>query len=402
MEFSIQRSVDVVRTPRVQQLEGMFDVPPSMRSERVWRHRLDLPSHWNIGVIVGPSGSGKTTLAREVFTKQLVDRWPWPQDQSILDGFPAIMGIRDITGLLSSVGFSSPPAWVRPFHALSNGEQFRVNVARTLAEMPELAVVDEFTSVVDRTVVRIGSAAVAKSVRRLQRKFVAVTCHYDVIEYLEPDWIYEPHIAKLTLNQGADGSRGSLWRRPRLNLEIVRTTTAAWELFHAHHYLSAHLHRSAQCYMGLIEDRPAVFTAVLSFPHPNKPGWREHRTVCLPDYQGIGLGNAMSEFIASLYAATGKNYYSTTSHPSMIRHRSRSPNWRLIRRPSFGGRHALWQTAWSRLTASFVYCGPRRPQEARLFGINMRINDTPPLHARLYPGYSQSEMDPEMGGTPAA
>ena len=70
MEFTIQRTVDVVRTPRVQQLEGMFDVPPSMRSEQAWRHRLDLPTNWNIGVIVGPSGSGKSTLAREAFGKK--------------------------------------------------------------------------------------------------------------------------------------------------------------------------------------------------------------------------------------------------------------------------------------------------------------------------------------------
>lgn len=66
------------------------------------------------------------------------------------------MGIKDIVGLLSSVGFSSPPSWVRPFRVLSTGEQFRVTMARTLAEMPDLAVVDEFTSVVDRTVARPG------------------------------------------------------------------------------------------------------------------------------------------------------------------------------------------------------------------------------------------------------
>lgn len=193
IEKVIHRSVDVVRTPRVQQLLGIFDVPPSKRSEQSWRHEIDLPDDWNVGVIVGPSGSGKTTLAREAFGKELVSGWDWPADKSILDGFPTAMGIKDITGLLSSVGFSSPPSWVRPFHVLSNGEQFRVNLARTLAEMPDLSVVDEFSSVVDRTVAQIGSAAVAKTVRRRKQRFVAVTCHYDVLDWLEPDWVYEPH-----------------------------------------------------------------------------------------------------------------------------------------------------------------------------------------------------------------
>jgi hypothetical protein len=116
----------------------------------------------------------------------------------------------------------------------------------------------------------------------------------------------------------------------------------------------------------------------------------------------------MSEFVASIYAATGKNYYSTTSHPSMIRHRSRSPRWRLIRRPSFGGRHALWQTAWSRLTASFVYCGPQRPQEARLFGIKIprapivNANERTKAKAALHSGDSQSVVDAQVGATQAA
>jgi hypothetical protein len=52
---------------------------------------------------------------------------------------------------------------------------------------------DEFTSVVDRNVARIGSAAVAKAIRagQIRRRFVAVTCHYDVLEWLEPDWMID-------------------------------------------------------------------------------------------------------------------------------------------------------------------------------------------------------------------
>ena len=76
------------------------------------------------------------------------------------------MGIKYVTGLLSSVGFSSPPAWLRPVRVLSNGQQFRANLARTLAEKPGLAVVDEFTSGGDPTVAKVGVAAVAKTVRR--------------------------------------------------------------------------------------------------------------------------------------------------------------------------------------------------------------------------------------------
>ena len=180
-------------TFRVKQVAGMFDLPLDAGS---WSSfSVEIPSLedvWNIGVIVGPSGSGKTTIAKKAFGDRLVDRWEWPLNRSVLDGFPADMGIREITQLLGSVGFSSPPAWLRPFRLLSNGEQFRVHLARTLAERPDLAVIDEFTSVVDRTVARIGSAAIGRAVRRFNRRLVAVSCHYDILHGLSRTgfWIW--------------------------------------------------------------------------------------------------------------------------------------------------------------------------------------------------------------------
>lgn len=380
IDVKIRRGVEISATPRVQQMLGIFDVPPSKRSEQSWHHRFELPEAWNIGVIVGPSGAGKTTLAKEAFGKELVSGWDWPAERSILDGFPKSMGIRDISGLLSSVGFSSPPSWVRPFHVLSNGEQFRVNMARTLAEMPDLAVVDEFTSVVDRTVAQIGSAAIGKAVRRRGQKFVAVTCHYDVLDWLEPDWVYEPHTGKF---EAADAARGAVRRRPAIDVEIVRVHRSAWELFKRHHYLDTNVSKSAACFVGLVQGNPAAFSAVMSFPHPIAPAWREHRTVCLPDYQGVGIGNAMSEFVASIFAAD-KRYTSVTSHPSMIRHRAASQNWRMVRKPSMltgGGNtntidpksqgRSKTKTSIGRLTAGFEYVGPVNAKAAAEFGLRL-------------------------------
>src|SRR5262249_47030182 len=147
---------------------------------------------WHIGLITGPSGCGKSTIARHLWPDETRQRFDWPTDASILDAFPASLSIKEIAALLSSVGFSSPPAWLRPFHVLSTGQQFRVTLARLLAEFPDLAVMDEYTSVVDRTVAQIGSAALARTVRQRGQRFVAVTCHEDVIDWLQPDWIYCP------------------------------------------------------------------------------------------------------------------------------------------------------------------------------------------------------------------
>ncbi|CAK9112386.1 Putative amino-acid ABC transporter ATP-binding protein YecC, partial [Durusdinium trenchii] len=292
------------------------------------------------------------------------------------------MSIKEITGLLSSVGFSSPPAWLRPFAVLSNGQQFRVTLARALAELPELAVIDEFTSVVDREAAKVGSFAVQKSVRQRGQRLVAVTCHYDVIDWLDPDWVFQPHTGECDWRCERRG-------RPEIQLDIVRCDRAAWRLFAPHHYLSHSLSKSASCFAGLVDGRPATFTAVMSFPHPVAPSWREHRTVCLPDYQGVGLGNAFSELVASVMAATGRAYTSTTAHPAMIAHRARSPVWFMHRKPgqtSAYDRKSLAKAgtvtqrtqtsvAASRSTAGFRYCGPANREAAKALGAELILGE---------------------------
>jgi GTPase SAR1 family protein len=368
MEANIIRSTPIERSARVMQLEGMFDVPPTKKSEKKWTVRLPIEDRpWNIGLIVGPSGCGKSTIARELFGDSMVSGYDWPAERSIVDAFPEEMGVKDITGLLSSVGFSSPPAWLRPFGVLSNGEQFRATLARALAESPDLAVIDEFTSVVDRTVAQVGSAAAAKAVRARKQKLIAVSCHYDIVEWLQPDWQYEP--------ASGEFSWRLLRRRPDIEIEIIRVRREAWKLFKHHHYLSSELNKSAQCFVGLVRGQPAAFTAVIYSPGSAGGNYREHRTVCLPDFQGVGIGNAMSEFVAGLYQATGKGYTSTTSSPSMMHHRARSKQWSMRRKPSLGKEHAgdLKGRSHSRgrLIASFRYLGPPRREEAKAFGLRV-------------------------------
>ncbi len=365
------RETPVVRSVRVKQLEGLFDVPPSEKSRLEWSVDLPIEAHpWSIGLIVGPSGCGKTTIAKELFGRELIHGFDWPSDRSILDGFPDHMGIKDVTGLLSSVGFSSPPAWTRPFGVLSNGEQFRVTVARAMAEQPELAVIDEFTSVVDRTVAKVGSAAVSKAVRSSERKLIAVACHYDIIEWLDPDWVYDP-------------SSGSFqWRlerrRPEVSVRIFRGHYSAWKTFRGHHYLSSDLNKAARCYLGYLTidgvERLASFFAVLPQPgsgnryaHAIKRKlWRGHRSVVLPDFQGLGIGNAVVEAVAEeMWRSEGITFIATTASPAIIAHRRKRPwMWKETRKPgmkSASGKTGRLTTSFVRMTTGWEYI----PEEKR-------------------------------------
>lgn len=355
-EAHIILETPVIETPRVQQVRGLFDLEAQATSRVEWRVALPLEARpWNVGLIVGPSGCGKSTIARHLFADARADPQTldvWPAERSLLDAFPDELPVKDVVALLSSVGFSSPPAWLRPFHVLSTGQQFRARLARLLACCPNLAIMDEYTSVVDRSVAEIGSAAVAKTVRQRGQKFVAVTCHEDVEEWLQPDWVYRP--AENVFQWRC------LQRRPPIALTIYRCRPAAWRLFHHHHYLSGQLSRAAVCFLAEWRGRPVAFSAWLHAMTPHG-GKREHRTVTLPDFQGVGIGHALSGFCDGLWKALGHRATSTTTHPAFVAARLRSPHWRLVRRSGLAGtekRRPGIRHATTRLTTGFEYVGP--------------------------------------------
>lgn len=365
--FNIIRETPIIRTPRVMQLESIFDLPVLERSQLSWTINLPIEEkEWSIGLIVGPSRSGKTTIVRELFKDHIIESFDWDSNKAIIDSFPSEMSIQEIIELLSSIGFSSPPSWLRPYHVLSNGEKFRVFIARALAEKKDMVVVDEFTSVVDRTVAKITSHSVQKIVRRRKQKFVAVSCHYDIIEWLQPDWIYEASTNVFSWSEG-------LQRRPPIEMEIKRVSKTAWNIFKAHHYLSSSLPMNSHCYVAFIQDEPVAFCAIRKFPGMFRfDHWIIARIVVLPDYQGIGIGRTITTYVASLYSTIGIVFI-VTSQPAMIKGLQKSLHWRMVRKPSLSGKHSrksmMKTSAWNRMTTTFVYMGLPNYEDAKKFEI---------------------------------
>lgn len=67
VQIDLTKQIDVSRSVRARQLEGMFDVPPRKTQKQHWQGDVPLDDFtWNVGLIVGPSGSGKSSVARVV------------------------------------------------------------------------------------------------------------------------------------------------------------------------------------------------------------------------------------------------------------------------------------------------------------------------------------------------
>ena len=214
----------------------------------------DLPIEdrmWSLGAVVGPSGSGKSTIGRAIWGPRAVYRpTRWPKDAPIVEAIAPELPFDAVTAALAAVGLGTVPAWLRPYRLLSTGERFRADLARIVCEAPPRIAIDEFSSVVDRQIARIGAMAFAKAWRRRARKADAVqavllSCHYDILDWLQPDWVWDT----------GTGRFAGRWlrRRPPITLDIAETDWRYWPLFEPHHYLKLPRMVAASCYVGWID-----------------------------------------------------------------------------------------------------------------------------------------------------
>lgn len=197
--FDIVKTSDLPTSFRASSISGMFDLKAENLTER-FTGELNLPDTWQIGCIVGNSGTGKTTIAKHLFPDCYIERFEYDAAKPIVDEMPDGVSVQDIAQAFNSVGFSSPPAWLKPYHVLSNGQKMRADLARCILSKQNLFVFDEFTSVVDRTVAQVGSFAIQKAIRKTEKQFIAVTCHFDVIDWLLPDWVFDTNSMTFWVN----------------------------------------------------------------------------------------------------------------------------------------------------------------------------------------------------------
>jgi GNAT superfamily N-acetyltransferase len=100
-------------------------------------------------------------------------------------------------------------------------------------------------------------------------------------------------------------------------------------MFRQYHYLTSELGAGIRCYAAICRNKPIAFIAVASV-RMKTTYYRVSRLVVLPDYQGIGIGKQLLNFIAELYSSQTKMpFYILTSNPQIIR--GNMDSWRVTR-----------------------------------------------------------------------
>ncbi|NRA19249.1 MAG: ABC transporter ATP-binding protein [Oceanospirillaceae bacterium] len=319
---------------------------------------------WQIGVVVGPSGTGKTSIGKACWPDTQLWDPLWSKGKALIDGICPNESINKVTAALAAVGLGSVPTWLRPVHVLSNGEQFRANLAKLVWEAPDKAIIDEFSSVVDRQIAQIGAGAFAKSWRRTKGQAILLSCHYDILPWVEPDWVFDTATGEL--------SRRSL-RRPSIELSIHQTNWRLWPLFEPHHYLKLPHMIAATNYVGTVNGELVAHIAFST--RPGLVEARACRLVIMPEWQGAGIGLKFLDHLCDMWLK-GNNRYNKpmptlfhTSHPGLAAILRRSNKWTQISAVLHGGnkersRKSLGKSGYGghfRAVQGFRYLGTPNP-----------------------------------------
>jgi len=261
-------------------------------------------------LLVGSSGTGKTSILKS---------WGMKQEKINPDIpiYKLFKSEQEAEKFLLLAGLGSIPCWKRPMSSVSNGECHRAKIALHLST--NSAYIDEFTSLVDRNTAR----SLCHKINKLKPPhLVLATCHKDVLEWLDYDYAYDTD-----LSQWLEGRLVHPVRNISISLRPA-DPKKVWEVFKRHHYLSKSINRCCNCWVGIYKNKHIAMTSVIAFPNGYiKKAWREHRTVVLPEFQGMGIGTAISDNIANHIVTQGYRFFSKTAHPAFGMHREKSDNW---------------------------------------------------------------------------
>lgn len=331
MRYELTLKSDVSKTFRCVKAANSLDIDSEKKSIHHFEVDAELEAPFSIGLIVGASGSGKTSLAHHIYGEECFKTLLDPA-LPVIDQFPEAFAYDECASMLSGVGLTAVPCWIRPAYTLSNGQRARAECALQMAaQATGTTVIDEWTSVVDRTVAKVMSHCVQKHARKTGKRIVLLSCHYDVIDWLNPDWVID-------CNKQTFTDRRSLCREFRrdekLEFGLREIDRTSWKYFSRYHYLTDSVPGGIVRFYGVFSGIEQIGFQCFANYVPRRAGMttqmHSNRTVIHPDYAGFGLGIKVINATSLLMTRKGYDVRAKFSSTPVYLAMKRQPAWQLL------------------------------------------------------------------------
>jgi ABC-type ATPase with predicted acetyltransferase domain len=196
MKFTIDRrfTSSVERTPRVLEIAEGFGLGLSNK-EFVLYDNLELEiEQGDVVYITGQSGSGKSLLLKDL-ASAMTKRGISVADLNDvkLSEKPVIELVGNSTPqaaeLLAKAGISDAWIYIRKPSELSDGQRYRLKLAKVMESNADVWIADEFGAVLDRPTAKAVAFSLQKVARRLNKTLIVATTHTDLKDELGPSLI---------------------------------------------------------------------------------------------------------------------------------------------------------------------------------------------------------------------
>ena len=201
MKYTISKSFtsSVKRTSRVLEVAEAFGLGLNDK-EFVIYDRLELEvNQGDVVYITGQSGSGKSLLLREL-AKQLrdeghavadVDSIIWDEQQPLIDQVGR--DLPEAIRTLSVAGINDAYLLIRGPGQLSDGQKYRLALAKLIESQAKVWVADEFGAKLDRITAKNVAFSMQKEARKAGATLIVATTHTDLAAELGPNLTVEKY-----------------------------------------------------------------------------------------------------------------------------------------------------------------------------------------------------------------
>ncbi|RWI35409.1 ATP-binding cassette domain-containing protein [Mesorhizobium sp.] len=191
--YVISRSFtsSVERTPRVLEIAEGFGLGLSDKKFVIYDNlELDIEDG-DVVYITGQSGSGKSLLLRDLKSQmQAAGKTVVDLNDIVLEERPVIELIgrttTEATDLLAKAGISDAWIYIRKPSELSDGQRYRLKLAKIMESGADVWSADEFGAVLDRATAKVIAFNVQKVARALGKTLMVATTHTDLKDELGP------------------------------------------------------------------------------------------------------------------------------------------------------------------------------------------------------------------------